>query len=285
MDSALELRHVTKDYAVGLRGVRLRALDGVSFEVAAGEVCGLLGPNGSGKSTVMKLFAGLQRATSGSCLIKGRSSDEAVKQGLIGYMPESPSFPTFMTVAEVVGYHAKLSGLKADAMATRAAWALDITGLKPMAERKAGTLSKGVTQRLGLAQALVHDPEVLLLDEPTAGVDPLGVAGILALIPQLKRAGKTILLSSHLLAQVAAVCDRVVMLGAGRQLFAGTLDALPGTRRLFSTALMGDQLQVELNAWLAARGHTLTDVGWHWSSLDVFYRERMGKSKQQEPET
>jgi ABC-2 type transport system ATP-binding protein len=285
MEPALELRHVTKDYAVGLRGVRLRALDGVSFKVAAGEVCGLLGPNGSGKSTAMKLFAGLQRATSGSCLIKGRSSRDAVVEGLIGYMPESPSSPSFMTVTEVVRYHAKLSGLTFDAVETRAAWVLEITGLQSMAGRKACALSKGVTQRLGLAQALVHDPEILLLDEPTAGVDPMGVAGILALIPALKRAGKSILLSSHLLDQVAAVCDRVVVLGAGQKLFAGTMDELPGARRLFSTEPMAEPLQSELIAWLATRGHTLADVGWHRPSLDEFYCERMGKREQQESET
>jgi len=285
MEPALELRHVTKDYAVGLRGVRLRALDGVSFKVAAGEVCGLLGPNGSGKSTVMKLFAGLQRATSGSCLIKGRSSGEAVAEGLIGYMPESPSFPSFMTVTEVVRYHAKLSGLTSDAVATRTAWVLEVARLQPMAGRKAGTLSKGMIQRLGLAQALVHDPEILLLDEPSAGVDPLGVAGILALIPALKRAGKTILLSSHLLDQVAAVCDRVVVLGAGRQLFAGTMDELPGARRLFSTEPMADHFRGELNAWLETRGHTLADVGWHRPSLDELYCARIAKSEQQGSET
>jgi len=154
-----------------------------------------------------------------------------------------------------------------------------------MAGRKAGTLSKGMIQRLGLAQALVHDPEILLLDEPTAGVDPLGVAGILALIPALKRSGKSILLSSHLLDQVAAVCDRVVMLGAGQPLFAGTMDELPGARRLFSTEPMAEPLQSELIAWLATRGHTLADVGWHRPSLDELYRERMGKSEQEKPET
>jgi len=285
MSPALELRQVTKDYAVGLRGVRLRALDGVSLEVAPGEVCGLLGPNGSGKSTVIKLVAGLQRATSGSCLIKGRASDEAAGQGMIGYMPESPRFPSFLTVAEVVRYHARLSGLTADAATTRTAWALEIAGLQPVGGRKAGTLSKGMTQRLGLAQALVHDPEVLLLDEPTAGVDPLGVAGILALIPELKRTGKTILLSSHLLDHVAAVCDRVVVLGAGRQLFAGTMDELPGTRRLFSTEPMTEPLQGELAAWLETHGHTLAEVGWHRPSLDELYRERIRDNAPQEPET
>ncbi len=285
MPLALELRKVTKDYAVGLRGVRLRALEAVSLEVAPGEVCGLLGPNGSGKSTIMKLFAGLQAPTTGSCWIQGLTRGEANVQGQIGYLPESPAFPTFMTAAEVVRYHAMLSGLDSGAVTTRVAWALDAAGLRAVTGWKAGTLSKGLAQRLGLAQALVHDPEILLLDEPTAGVDPLGVSEMLALIRALKKAGKTIVLTSHQLDQVAAVCDRIVILAAGRRLFAGTLPELADSRRLFSTEPMEPALQSELQAWLAARGHTLSDAGWARPALDEFYLKRLHKHEREERET
>lgn len=284
MSPALELRQVTKDYAVGLRGVRLRALDGVSLEVAPGEVCGLLGPNGSGKSTVMKLFAGLQAPTTGSCWIQGLARGAANVSARIGYLPESPAFPGFMTAAEVVRYHARMSGLEPGAVATRVAWALETSGLSAVAGWKAGNLSKGMAQRLGLAQALVHDPEILLLDEPTAGVDPLGVSEILALIRVLKKAGKTILLTSHLLDQVAAVCDRIIILGAGRRIFAGTLPELADSRRLFSTELMDPALQGELRAWLAARGHTLVDAGWARPALDEFYLKRLQKPEHEQNE-
>ncbi len=274
----LELRQVTKDYAVGLRGTRLRALDDLSLTVARGEVCGLLGPNGSGKSTVMKLLAGLQTPTAGECHIRGRPCSENEVRQKIGYLPESPGFPAFLTVGEVVRHYAALSGLGPAAIAIRTGQVLEVTGLARVQTWKAGALSKGQVQRLGCAQALVHDPELLLLDEPTAGVDPQGVADLLKLIKALKAAGRTILLTSHLLDQVAEVCDRIAILGKGRLLFAGTPADLAGLapRRLFSTEPLSNAVQGELAAWLAERGHTLADAGWSRRDLEDFYLRRVG---------
>lgn len=219
---ALGLEEVTKDYTVGLRGVRLRALDRVSLTLAPGEICVLLGPNGSGKSTLLKIAAGLLVPTAGRCLVHGEPAGGRAAMCRIGYMPESPVFPGGFTAAECVRHYAALGGAGGAAGVAQADAALAAVGLADWSGREARTLSKGLTQRLALALALVHDPQVLLLDEPTAGVDPRATADMLELLVRLRAAGKTVVVALHQLDQAAELAGRVVLLQSGRMKFAGT---------------------------------------------------------------
>ncbi|HRJ45810.1 MAG TPA: ABC transporter ATP-binding protein [Opitutaceae bacterium] len=277
---AVELADVTKDYSVGLRGVRLRALDRVNLRIAPGEVCVLLGPNGSGKSTLLKLLAGLQAPSAGCCRVEGVDAESARARGLIGYMPESPAFPVGMTVGALLRHYAELSGLDESAAQRCTAAVLETVGLLNRVAVKVGTLSKGLTQRLALAQALVHEPKVLLLDEPTAGVDPRGAEEMLALIRKLQALGRTIVLSTHQLEQAAALGGRVVLMQAGRVIFSGNWPdfAGEGESACFRTEPLSPAMRDELTTWLAARGHTLRAAGGAWPTLQARYLERLDEA-------
>jgi ABC-2 type transport system ATP-binding protein len=277
---AVELAGVTKDYRVGLRGVRLRALDRINLRITPGEICVLLGPNGSGKSTVLKLLAGLQAPSAGCCRVLGVEAERSRASGHIGYMPESPVFPGGVSIVALVRHHAKLSGLDEVAAQRRTAAVLETVGLANRAAAKAGTLSKGLTQRLALAQALVHEPRVLLLDEPTAGVDPRGAEEMMALVRGLQAAGRTIVLSTHQLEQAAVPGGRVVLMQSGRVLFSGGWTDFYGPRGSagFLTETLSPAMRDELAAWLAARGHTLRDAGGAWPELQARYLERMDEA-------
>jgi ABC-2 type transport system ATP-binding protein len=204
---AVEIRGLTKDFPLNLGGVRLRAVDDLTLEIPRGCVHGLLGPNGSGKSTTIKMLLGLLRPTRGTCRVLGHDCDDATTRARIGYLPESPDFHRFLTGRELVRYYARLCGVAKTGREARIAEMLDWVGLSAAGDRRVGTYSKGMLQRVGLAQALVHDPEFVILDEPTAGVDPVGSAEIVALIRKLKQAGKTVLVTSHLLAQAEEIGD------------------------------------------------------------------------------
>ncbi|QYM80637.1 ABC transporter ATP-binding protein [Horticoccus luteus] len=252
---ALEARGLTKDFDVGLRGRRLRALDNVNLRVEAGEVFGLLGANGSGKSTLLKIALGLLRASGGECAVLGRPAGVRAVRRSVGYLPESPAFFPHLTGREVVRYFAALSGCAGKAGAARADEVLAQVGLQAAADRAAGGYSKGMRQRLGLAQALVHDPDLLILDEPTAGVDVVGAAAIDALIAGLRARGKTIVLTSHTVTQIAALCDRVTVLERGRVTLSGEVKTLAaGNGRTWNWAAPNDAAAEQLARWLAERG-------------------------------
>ena len=203
-----------------------RAVDGVNFRIDRHEIFGLLGPNGSGKSTTIKLILGLLRRTSGRLVVFGRDpSDVAVKKK-IGYLPEETYLYRFLNPTETLDYYGKLFGLDRRTRVRRTAELLEMVGLTQVAHRPAGEFSKGMARRLGLAQALINDPELLILDEPTSGLDPLGTKQVKDLILELGRRGKTILLTSHLLADVEDVCDRMVILYGGKIRAEGTSEEL-----------------------------------------------------------
>ena len=217
-----------KDFAVGLRGLRLRAVDHVSLAVRPGEVFGLLGPNGSGKSTTIKLLLGLLEPTAGECTIFGAPSGKVEARRDVGYLPEAPNFYRFLTGRELVTFYGRMCGLAGAALRERVDEVIALVGLAGAADRRVGTYSKGMLQRIGLAQALVHDPRLLILDEPTAGVDPVGSAEISELILALKARGKTVLITSHLLGQIEELCDRVAILDRGRLVAEGRVADLAG---------------------------------------------------------
>jgi ABC-2 type transport system ATP-binding protein len=260
MGPAIEFSRVSKHFFTSWRQLPHRVLDGLSLQINAGEVVAVMGPNGSGKSTALKIAAGLLVPSGGSCHVLGDAATSAAARACIGYMPESPSFPDHLTGEEVVCYYAGLSGLKPTLARAAARQALAQVGLHGAESRPVRHYTKGMRQRLGLAQALAHEPPVLLLDEPTAGVDPQGVADMLALINRLKIAGRTVLISSHLLDEVGEICDRIVILAEGRPVFCGQVplhDAKHDARECFTTESMSTSTRKALADWLKERGHTL----------------------------
>ena len=275
---AVELTGVTKDFAVGLRGVRLRAVDNLSLKIGAGEIFGLLGPNGSGKSTTIKIILGLVAPTAGTCRVLGVPSGEVEARVGVGYLPEAPNFYRFLSGRELVAFYGRICGLGGAKLTERVAEVIGWVGLSEAADRRVGTYSKGMLQRIGLAQALVHDPQLVILDEPTAGVDPLGNVAITELIAELKARGKTVLITSHLLAQIEEVCDRVAILDRGRLLACGTVAELGAVAPAGEDGLNATERE-ELRQWLAARGKTWAAVSAPRARLDRIFLERIGRNR------
>jgi len=237
---AVGLTKVFKDFWMRTKA---RAVDHVDFEIHAHEIFGLLGPNGSGKSTIIKMMLGLLNKTSGRLTVFGKSPTDVVVKKYIGFLPEESYLYRYLTARETLEYYGKLFGIDRRVRRRRTDELLDMVGLTQVAHRPIGEYSKGMTRRIGIAQALINDPEFLILDEPTSGLDPIGTRQVKDLLLDLKRRGKTILLSSHLLADVEDVCDRLVMLYGGRIQAQGTADELlSDTRR---TVIYTDRLDAD----------------------------------------
>lgn len=254
---AVEIRALTKHYALHWRRGRLLALEDLDLTVGQGEVFGLLGPNGSGKSTTMKLLLGLVAPTRGTAKIFGEKAGSMAARKRLGFLPENPYFPAFLSGREVLRYYGRLTGMSGRPLEARLEALLDLVDLKGAGERRLRTYSKGMLQRIGLAQALLHDPDLLLLDEPTAGVDPLGSRQIRDLMLMLKGQGKTVIFSSHLLEQVEEVADRVAILHQGRKLREGRLEELlevPDETVIRVRGLAADT-ESRIREVLAAAGH------------------------------
>jgi ABC-2 type transport system ATP-binding protein len=224
--SAIRIRNLTKIFRIPFRRQRVIAVNDLSLDVQPGQVYGLLGPNGSGKSTTMKIVLGLIPPTSGSTEIFGRGSSQVESREEVGFLPENPYFYKYLTGEETLGFFGRICGLKRDELAAKTDELLKLVGLEGARDRRLGGYSKGMLQRIGLAQALVQDPRLLVLDEPTAGVDPAGSREIRDLILRFRDRGITVLLCSHLLGQVQEICDRIGILHQGRLIREGRLDEL-----------------------------------------------------------
>jgi ABC-2 type transport system ATP-binding protein len=208
---------------------KARAVDNVDFEVRRGEVFGLLGPNGSGKSTTVKLLLGLLYPTKGHIEVFGHSPRHVATKSRIGYLPEESYLYRYLNSAETLDFFGNLFHLPSKERRNRSEQLLEMVGLSQVRRRTVGEFSKGMQRRIGLAQALINDPDLVILDEPTAGMDPIGCREVKDLIIALARRGKTVILSSHLLADVEDVCDRVVIYYGGRIQAMGTLKELLAT--------------------------------------------------------
>ena len=256
---AVSIRNLEKVFPVPLRRRQVVALRGLSLDIPAGHVYGLLGPNGSGKSTTLKILLGLVTPSSGTSEIFGVPSHRVASRVDVGFLPENPYFYKFLTGAETIAFYGKLCGLTGGTLKARVTELLDLVGLTEAGDRRVGSYSKGMLQRIGLAQAMVHDPRLLILDEPTAGVDPAGSREIRDLILRLKARGKTILLTSHLLEQVQEVCDRVGILAKGRLVREGSLDILTGISGQTEYVIENSspELQEEIARLVASRGARL----------------------------
>ncbi len=223
---AVAVRGLTKIFPVPLHRQSIVAVRDLDLRIEPGEVYGLLGPNGSGKSTTLKIILGLVSPTGGRTEIFGRDSRLVESREAVGFLPENPYFYKYLTGEETLRFFGRLCGLKGVLLKNRINELLDLVGLSKARKRRLGTYSKGMLQRIGLAQALIHDPRLVVLDEPTAGVDPAGSREIRDLILDLKRRGITVLLSSHLLAQAQEICDRVGILADGVLVREGHLQEL-----------------------------------------------------------
>lgn len=223
---AVEIVDLVKDFKPSFRRKPLRAVDHVTLRIEAGEVYGLIGPNGSGKSTTMKALLGLLAPTSGKCEIFGRDSLKVDSRLDVGFLPENPYFYKHLTGAETIRFYGKLCGMRGRELEARIDELLDLVGLVSARDRRLGGYSKGMLQRIGLAQAIVQSPRLVILDEPTAGVDPVGSREIRDLILKLKKRGVTVFLCSHLLEQVQEVCDQVGIIFEGKLVKEGKLQDL-----------------------------------------------------------
>ncbi len=223
---AVEIRNLVKDFKTSFRRQMLRAVDDVSIRIMPGEVYGLIGPNGSGKSTTMKALLGLVAPTSGHCAIFGKDSLRVDSRNDVGFLPENPYFYKHLSGAETLRFYGKLCGLKGRVLKERVTELLELVDLEGARDRRLGGYSKGMLQRIVLAQALVQDPKLVILDEPTAGVDPVGSRQIRDLILKLRERGITVFLCSHLLEQVQEVCDHVGIIFQGKMVREGRLEDL-----------------------------------------------------------
>ncbi len=222
----VDCKRLTKVFKDFWGRTRVRALDQLSFQVYPGEVFGLLGPNGSGKSTAIKILLGLLFPSSGVLRVFGGSPRETRHRGRMGYMPEDSPLYHDLTAAETLGFYARLFDLDRVQRRRRIEQLLQMVGLAHARHRRVGDFSRGMQRRIGLAQALLNDPDLVVLDEPTAGLDPLGCRDVKHLIRTLADRGKTVMLTSHLLADVENVCDRVVILYHGRAQCEGRVENL-----------------------------------------------------------
>jgi ABC-2 type transport system ATP-binding protein len=225
---AISIESLTKEFRNPsiLDRSTITAVRNLTLTVEAGHVYGLLGPNGSGKSTTMKIVLGLVKPTTGRTFIFRRDSRDVESREAVGFLPENPYFYKFLTGTETLAFYGRLCGLGGKMLRDRSRELLALVGLEDAADRRVGGYSKGMLQRIGLAQALVQEPRLLVLDEPTAGVDPAGSRQIRDLILRFKERGITVMLCSHLLSQVQEICDRIGIMHRGELLREGALDQL-----------------------------------------------------------
>jgi len=221
----VEIENLTKDFAVGFWKKRpMRALDALCLEVREGEIFGFLGPNGAGKSTTIKLLMHLLHPTSGTARILGQSVDSVSMHQHIGYLPENPYFYDYLTPRELLTYVGRLFGLRRKDLSNKVEALIEDVGLSRAANLQLRKFSKGMVQRIGIAQALINDPKIVFLDEPMSGLDPLGRMDVRRSIMALKARGVTVFFSSHILPDVEAICDRVAILNRGRLQEQGALE-------------------------------------------------------------
>ncbi|MDA7883235.1 ABC transporter ATP-binding protein [Akkermansiaceae bacterium] len=280
---AVEVKNLVKDFKGALGVKNVRAVNDVSLQIAPGEVYGLIGPNGSGKSTTMKAVLGLVAPTSGATAIFGRNSLKVDSRNEVGFLPENPYFYKHLTAAETVRFYGKLCGMRGRKLKERIRELLELVGLQDARDRRLRGFSKGMLQRIGLAQAMVQDPRLLVLDEPTAGVDPTGSRQIRDLILELKNRGITVFLCSHLLEQVQQVCDRVGIIHQGVLVNEGRLDELISVENRTEIILENasenllDQIRslvdVTHQAEVVSEGNARTTLE------DLFLRETMSDAK------
>ena len=283
MDNAnvIEIRNLTKIYRDFWGRKKVRALNSLSLEVKKGEVFGLLGPNGSGKTTTLKLLLGLLFPTEGEVKILGRPATDVSKNKFIGYLPEETYLYRFLNAEETLDFYGRLFNIPQKARREKSQQLIEMVGLKQARRRQLKEYSKGMTRRIGLAQALINDPDLVLLDEPTSGLDPLGSRDMKDLIIKLKEQGKTVVMCSHLLADVQDVCDRIAILYEGDLKLLGRVDDLLKNEKVTQVRAsnLPSEAIPEIEAVLKKHGASLLEVGHPTTTLEELFIRVVQESK------
>ena len=266
---------------------KVRAVDNLDLEVFPGEVFGLLGPNGSGKSTTIKLLLGLLFPTSGSARVFGKAPTNTSVKAHIGFMPEESYLYRYLNAEETLDYYGRLFKLDRYERRRRTAQLIEMVGLKRAAKRPVGTYSKGMARRIGLAQALINDPDLLILDEPTTGLDPIGTRQIKEVIKVLGDRGKTVLLCSHLLADVEDVCDRVAIMYGGQRCALGSVHELLARRDTtqITTSQLDDKTIEQIRGLVAKTGREVIAVDHPADRLEDLFLRVVGRAQREKIET
>jgi ABC-2 type transport system ATP-binding protein len=282
--AVIEAENLTKVFRDFWRRPRVRAVDAVDLSLRQGEVFGLLGPNGSGKSTTIKMILGLLYPTRGRLRVLDKSPRDVKTKSRIGYLPEESYLYPYLTPEETLDFYGRLFGLSSGERRRRSEDLLDMIGLRHARRRPVGEFSKGMARRVGLAQALINDPDLVILDEPTSGLDPIGCRQMKDLILTLARRGKTVLLSSHLLADVEDVCDRIAILYNGRIRAQGAIHDLLTEKdrcRILLPDLPPDTLRAILDAARKLAGHE-PEVDHPRKNLERFFLEVVEAARRDE---
>lgn len=278
----VETRNLTKVYRDFWGRQKVRALKALDLEVRQGEIFGLLGPNGSGKTTTMKLLLGLLFPTSGQALVFNRDADEVAKNERIGYLPEESYLYPFLNAEETLDFYGRLFDMSSETRRGRIDELIDMVKLPWARRRQLKEYSKGMARRIGLAQALINDPELILLDEPTTGLDPIGTREMKDLILRLKQDGKTVIMCSHLLADVQDVCDRIAILYQGELKELGRVDALLKVRdvtQILATGL-NDEAQAEIRTVIDRHGGQLQSMDNPTTTLEELFLNIVQESEE-----
>ena len=279
---------LTKEFRDFWGRPKARAVNDIDFEIRPGEVVGLLGPNGSGKSTTVKMLLGLLYPTGGRLTVMGRSPRAVETKRDIGYLPEESYLYKYLTAEETLDFFGSLFNLSAADRAQRIEQLLDMVGLSHARRRRVGEFSKGMQRRIGIAQAMINDPSFLILDEPTSGLDPLGCREVKDLILTLKKRGKTVLVTSHLLSDVEDVCDRVIILYGGKIRAAGALNDLltvSESTTITTPALAGEEMERVLNILRQELHGEEFKVDHPRRTLEEFFLDVIAKAKSESVET
>ncbi|MBA4031687.1 MAG: multidrug ABC transporter ATP-binding protein [Planctomyces sp.] len=281
-EPVISIRNLSKDYRDFWGRPKVKALKSLTMEVRKGEVFGLLGPNGSGKTTTMKLLLGLLFPTEGEISILGRPATDVSKNERIGYLPEESYLYRFLNAEETLDFYGRLFRLPANVRKQRTEELLELVKVSHARKRQLKEYSKGMTRRIGLAQALINDPELILLDEPTSGLDPLGNRDMKDLIIKLKEQGKTIVMCSHLLADVQDVCDRIAILYGGELKVMGRVDELVKEQDAtqIRSSKLSDAAAAEVREVLRKHGATDVQIDQPTSSLEDLFLRTVQESKE-----
>jgi ABC-2 type transport system ATP-binding protein len=269
MARAIETEALTKDFLVGFwRRRPYRALDALTLQVESGDVFGFLGPNGAGKSTTLKLLMQLIYPTSGAARILGKPAGEVGVRRRVGFLAENPYYYDYLTAEEVLAYFARLFGYSGSEVTSRVARVLDDVGIGKERRMRLRSFSKGMLQRVGLAQAIINDPEVVFLDEPMSGLDPLGRRHVRELILRLRDRGCTVFFSSHILSDAEALCNRVAVVAQGRLVASGLVRDLVAFD-LKGWELVAANISGDVRADLQARVRGVTTLGGGQYAIDL----------------
>ena len=280
-ESVIQIRNLSKVYRDFWGRKKVQALNSLSLDIHKGEIFGLLGPNGSGKTTTIKLLLGLLFPTDGDVTVLGQSAQDVEKNERIGYLPEESYLYRFLNADETLDFYGRLFKMSSADRRRRKDELIELVGLQQARRRQLKEYSKGMTRRIGLAQALINDPDLVLLDEPTSGLDPLGTRDMKDMILKLRDQGKTVVMCSHLLADVQDVCDRIAILYGGELKVLGTVEELlqeQGETQLLTSRLSDEAVQ-EIEAVLAKHEASMVKVDHPKATLEDLFLRTVHESK------